>query len=51
MGEVRYRVLWAPENLLLELRIAARVRGVSMNNEVVGRLIQSLDFTPKKTHY
>ena len=22
MGEVRYRVLWAPENLLLELRIA-----------------------------
>ncbi|MFD3232102.1 Arc family DNA-binding protein [Rahnella aceris] len=48
MGEVRYRVLWAPENLLLELRIAARVRGVSMNDEVVGRLIQSLDFTPKK---
>ena len=47
-GEVRYRVLWAPENLLLELRIAARVRGVSMNDEVVGRLIQSLDFTPKK---
>lgn len=47
-GEVRYRVLWAPDNLLLELRIAARVRGVSMNDEVVGRLVQSLNFTPKK---
>ncbi|KMV67590.1 hypothetical protein [Erwinia persicina] len=47
-GEVRYRVLWAPENLLLELRIAARVRGVSMNDEVVGRLVKSLNFTPKK---
>ena len=48
LGEVRYRVLWAPENLLLELRIAARVRGVSMNDEVVSRLVQSMHFTPKK---
>ncbi|MBN7124669.1 hypothetical protein BSU01_23655 [Erwinia billingiae] len=47
-GEVRYRVLWAPENLLMELRIAARVRGVSMNDEVVSRLIQSMHFTPRK---
>lgn len=47
-GEVRYRVLWAPDNLLLELRIAARVRSVSMNDEVVARLVKSLNFTPKK---
>lgn len=45
---MRYRVLWVPDNLLLELRITARVRGVSMNDEVVGRLVQSLNFTPKK---
>ena len=45
-GEVRYRVLWAPENLLMELRVAARVRGVSMNDEVVGRLNQSINFKP-----
>lgn len=45
-GEVRFRVLWAPENLLMELRVAARVRGVSMNDELVGRLNQSINFKP-----
>lgn len=45
-GEVRYRVLWAPENLLMELRVAARLRGVSMNDELVGRLNQSINFEP-----
>ena len=48
LGEVRYRVLWAPENLLMELRVAARVTGVSMNDEVVSRLVHSMDYTPKK---
>lgn len=48
LGEVRYRVLWAPENLLMELRVAARIRGVSMNDEVVSRLVHSMDYSPKK---
>jgi predicted HicB family RNase H-like nuclease len=48
-GEVRYRVLWAPENLLMELRVAARIRGVSMNDEVVSRLNQSINFKQKSS--
>ncbi|MEA9392683.1 Arc family DNA-binding protein [Acerihabitans sp. TG2] len=46
-GEVKYRVLLAPENLLLELRVAARVRGVSMSDEIIDRLFQSMNLEPK----
>lgn len=48
VGETEQRNIRAPENLLIELRIAARLRGVSTNDEIISRLIQSMAFTPKK---
>lgn len=47
-GETEQRNIRAPENLLMELRVAARLRGVSTNDEIISRLIQSMDFTPRK---
>lgn len=47
-GEKEQRNIRAPENLLMELRIAARLRGVSTNDEIISRLIQSMAFTPRK---
>lgn len=48
LGETEQRNIRAPENLLMELRIAARLRGVSTNDEIISRLVQSMEFTPKK---
>ncbi|MGP2417274.1 Arc family DNA-binding protein [Pantoea ananatis] len=47
-GEVQYRKLWLPENLLTELRVAARVRGYTTNDEIISRLIFSLQFSPRR---
>ncbi|ADU73043.1 MAG: hypothetical protein QM578_19125 [Pantoea sp.] len=47
-GEMQYRKLWLPENLLMELRVAARVRGYTTNDEVISRLVSSLRFTPRR---
>lgn len=47
-GEMQYRKLWLPENLLTELRVAARVRGYTTNDEVISRLVSSLRFTPRR---
>ena len=47
-GETQYRKLWLPENLLMELRVAARVRGYTTNDEVISRLVSSLQFTPHR---
>ena len=47
-GEMQYRKLWLPENLLTELRIAARVRGYTTNDEIISRLITSLQFSPRR---
>ncbi|MDF7662706.1 hypothetical protein PUG81_27435 [Erwiniaceae bacterium L1_54_6] len=47
-GEMQYRKLWLPENLLMELRGAARVRGYTTNDEVISRLVSSLRFTPRR---
>lgn len=47
-GEMQYRKLWLPENLLTELRVAARVRGYTTNDEIISRLITSLQFSPRR---
>ncbi|MEG3126644.1 hypothetical protein SC171_16505 [Pantoea cypripedii] len=47
-GEVKYSKLWLPENLLLELRVAARVRRYTTNDEIISRLIASMRFTPRR---
>lgn len=47
-GEMRYHKLWLPENLLMELRVAARVRGYTTNDELISRLVASLRFSPRR---
>lgn len=47
-GEMQYRKLWLPENLLMELRVAARVRRYTTNDEIISRLISSLHFSPRR---
>lgn len=47
-GEMQYRKLWLPENLLMELRVAARVRNFTTNDEIISRLISSLNFSPRR---
>ena len=47
-GEIQYRKLWLPENLLMELRVAARVRNFTTNDEIISRLIASLNFSPRR---
>ncbi|WP_237165038.1 hypothetical protein [Pantoea agglomerans] len=48
-GEMQYRKLWLPENLLMELRVAARVRRYTTNDEIISRLIASMQFMPGGT--
>ena len=45
--EVRWG-LRMPEDLLMELRISARVAGHSINDEMLSRLMASLNYKPKK---
>lgn len=45
--EIRWG-LRMPEGLLNELRLSARVAGHSINDEVLSRLIASLNYDPKK---
>ncbi|MFS7282047.1 Arc family DNA-binding protein [Serratia proteamaculans] len=45
--EIRWG-LRIPENLLMELRISARVAGHSINDDILSRLMASLNYTPKK---
>lgn len=47
-GEMQYRKLWLPENLLTELRVAARVRRYTTNDEIISRLITSMQFSPRR---
>lgn len=47
-GEMQYRKLWLPENLLMELRVAARVRRYTTNDEIISRLITSMQFSPRR---
>ncbi|MBK4771863.1 MAG: hypothetical protein FT726_19740 [Pantoea sp. Morm] len=47
-GEMQYRKLWLPENLLMELRVAARVRRFTTNDEIISRLITSMQFSPRR---
>ncbi|MEN4633254.1 hypothetical protein ABEG88_22625 [Pantoea agglomerans] len=47
-GEMQYRKLWLPENLLMELRVAARVRRYTTNDEIISRLIASMHFSPRR---
>lgn len=47
-GEMQYRKLWLPENLLMELRVAARVRRYTTNDEIISRLIASMQFSPRR---
>lgn len=47
-GEMQYRKLWLPENLLMELRVAARVRRYTTNDEIISRLIASMQFMPRR---
>ena len=47
-GEMQYRKLWLPENLLMELRVAARVRLYTTNDEIISRLITSMQFSPRR---
>ncbi|MDE1188844.1 MAG: hypothetical protein PW844_20655 [Pantoea sp.] len=47
-GEMQYRKLWLPENLLMELRVAARVRRYTTNDEIISRLVASMRFTPRR---
>ncbi|QKJ89313.1 hypothetical protein PMPD1_4415 (plasmid) [Paramixta manurensis] len=47
-GETQYRKLWLPENLLTELRVAARVRNYATNDEIISRLIASLHHSPRR---
>ena len=45
--EIRWG-LRIPENLLMELKISARVAGHSINDDILSRLMSSLNYTPKK---
>ena len=47
-GEMQYRKLWLPENLLMELCVAARVRRYTTNDEIISRLITSMQFSPRR---
>ena len=47
-GEMQYRKLWLPENLLMELRVAVRVRRFTTNDEIISRLITSMQFSPRR---
>lgn len=47
-GEIQYRKLWLPENLLTELRVAARVRSFTTNDEIISRLIASMHCSPRR---
>lgn len=45
--EIRWG-LRIPENLLMELKISAKVAGHSINDDILSRLMSSLNYTPKK---
>ncbi|WP_316045812.1 Arc family DNA-binding protein [Serratia ficaria] len=47
-GEITKYALRIPENLLNELRVSARIQKHSLNDEILSRLMLSLNYSPKR---